>query len=166
LTWNNAPLALENVSAAWVDPLDSFPGWPGVPREWDVSRAVGEAYAAGTSLRLALYEDDWAYHSGKYFVSSDAGDWNEVGRPTLTVTWGRAVADLSKIAALTSGDQGTPITYTLSFLGSGNTLTLTDTLPPGLSEPGDFELEGTSVTPTYDSGQHRLAWSLSSTPPN
>jgi len=163
LTWNNAPLALENGSAAWVDPLDSFPGWPGVPREWDVSRAVGEAYAAGAPLRLALYEDDWAYHSGKYFVSSDTGDWNEVGRPTLTVTWGRAVADLSKVAAPTSGGQGTPITYTLSFLGSGNTLTLTDTLPPGLSEPGDFGLEGTSVTPTYDSGQHRLAWS--DTPP-
>jgi hypothetical protein len=158
LNWNNGPLAKENVSAAWVDPVDEYTD-PPIPWEWDVSRAVAEAYALGTPLRLVLYEADSAYHSGKYFHSSDVGDWNAEGRPTLAITWGRAVADLSKIAAPTCGDQGTPITYTLSFLGSGNTLTLTDTLPPGLSEPGDFELAGTSVTPTYDSGQHRLAWS-------
>ena len=159
LNWNNGPLAKENVSAAWVDPVDEYTGPPGIPWEWDVSRAVAEAYALGTPLRLVLYEADFAYHSGKYFHSSDVGDWNAEGRPTLVITWGRAVADLSKVAAPTCGDQGTPIPYTLNFLGSGNTLTLTDTLPPGLSEPGDFELEGTSVTPTYDSGQHRLAWS-------
>jgi hypothetical protein len=47
----------------------------------------------------------------------------------------------------------------LSFLGSGNTLTLTDTLPLGVSVPGSFELEGTRVTPAYDSSQHRLLWS-------
>jgi hypothetical protein len=88
LTWNSAPLAQENVSAAWVDPVDSFPGWPGIPWKWDVSGAVADAYASGTPLRLALYEADKAYHSGKYFVSSDTGDWNEVGRPTLTVKWG------------------------------------------------------------------------------
>jgi len=159
LNWNNGPLAKENVSAAWVDPVDEYTGPPGIPCEWDVSRAVAEAYVLGAPLRLVLYEADGAYHSGKYFHSSDVGDWNAEGRPTLTITWGRAVADLSKVAAPASGDQGTPITYTLSFFGTGNTLTLTDTLPPGLSEPGDFELEGTSVTPTYDSGQHRLAWS-------
>ncbi len=120
---------------------------------------MAEAYALGTPLRLALYEADYAYHSGKYFYSSDVSDWNAEGCPTLAITWGRAIADLSKVVAPAFGDQGTPITYTLSFLGTGNTLTLTDTLPPGLSEPGDFELEGTSVTPTYDSGQHRLTWS-------
>jgi len=32
-----------------------------------------------------LYEADSAYHSGKYFTSSDTGDWNEAGRPTLQV---------------------------------------------------------------------------------
>ena len=88
LTWNNAPLAAENVSQAWVDPI-TFPGWPGVVREWDVSRAVAEAYAAGESVKLVLYESDSAYHSGKYFVSSDTGDWNAEGRPTLTVVWGQ-----------------------------------------------------------------------------
>jgi len=163
LTWNNAPLALENVSAAWADPLDSFPGWPGVSREWDVSRAVAEAYAGGIPLRLALYEADGPYHSGKYFISSDTGDWNAEGRPTLTVTWGQAAANLEKASAPSHGHQGHSITYTLRFLGTGNDLTLTDTLPPGVSAPGNFELDGTSVTPTYDSDQHRLTWS--DTPP-
>ena len=31
LSWNSAPLAIENVSQAWVDPLEKFPGWPGLP---------------------------------------------------------------------------------------------------------------------------------------
>jgi hypothetical protein len=88
LTWNNAPQALENVSQAWVNPITQFPGWPGVERTWDVSRAAANAYAEGLPLRLALYSADSEYHSGKYFVSSDTGDWNEQGRPTLIITWG------------------------------------------------------------------------------
>jgi hypothetical protein len=88
LTWNNAPLASENITGTWVDPLPSFPGWPGVPRQWNVSRAVAQAYTTGQPLRLALYSADELYHSGRYFSSSDVGDWDEVGRPTLTVTWG------------------------------------------------------------------------------
>lgn len=86
LTWNNAPLARENVGAAWVDPLPGFPGWPGVPRSFDATRAVRHAYTAGEPLRLALYSADSAYHSGKYFVSSDTEDWNAVARPTLRIT--------------------------------------------------------------------------------
>jgi hypothetical protein len=157
LNWNNGPLAKENVAAAWVDPVNAYTD-PPIPWEWDVSRAVAEAYALGTPLRLALYEADYAYHSGKYFYSSDVGDWKAEGRPTLAVTWGRAVADLSKVVAPASGDQGTPITYTLSFHGTGNTLILTDTLPLGVGAPGHLALEGTSITPTYDSNQHRLMW--------
>ena len=88
LTWNSAPLAMENVSSNWAAPLAGFPGWPGAPRTWDVSRAVAQAYADGKPLRLALYEADSEYHSGKYFTSSDTGDWNAEGRPTLQVTWG------------------------------------------------------------------------------
>lgn len=88
ITWNNAPLSGENLSAAWVDILDGFPGWPGVPREWDVSRAAAQAYAADVPLRIALYSADAAYHSGKYFSLSDAEDWNAVARPTLEVAWG------------------------------------------------------------------------------
>jgi hypothetical protein len=85
LTWNNAPMAVENISRAWVSPLSSFPGWPGVSREWDVSLAVAQAYLNKLPLRLALYEADGAYSSGKYFVASDTGDWNAAARPTLRV---------------------------------------------------------------------------------
>jgi hypothetical protein len=87
LTWNNAPLAYENVGRARVGVTD-FPGWPGILRTWDISGAVAGAYATGGLLRLALYSADAAMHSGKYFVSSDTGDWNAVGRPTLVVEWG------------------------------------------------------------------------------
>jgi len=66
---------------------------------------------------------------------------------------------LEKTATPISGNLGTIITYTLSFFGDGSTRILTDTLPVGLSAPGNFELAGTSVTPTYDGGQHRLTWS-------
>lgn len=92
LTWNNAPLARENIGSGWVDPLPAFPGWPGVPRTLDVSAGVARAYAEGSPLRLALYSADSAYHSGKYFVSSKTGDWNAVARPTLIITLGTPVA--------------------------------------------------------------------------
>ena len=88
LTWNNAPPAAENITGTWVDPLPAFPSWPGVPRRWDVSRAVAQAYAAGHPLRLVVYSADSPYHSGRYFTASDIGDWDEAGRPTLTITWG------------------------------------------------------------------------------
>lgn len=88
ITWNNAPLAHENVGGSWVGVISDWPGWPGVPRTWDVSYAVARAYARGEPLRLILYEADAAYHSGKYFVSSDTGDWNLAGRPRLEVWWG------------------------------------------------------------------------------
>lgn len=87
ITWNNAPLAVENVGQSWVDviPAGGVP-WPGAARTWDLTWAVAQAYAAGqTTLRLALYSADGAYHSGKYFTASDTGDWNAVGRPTLQV---------------------------------------------------------------------------------
>jgi len=86
IAWNNAPLATENVAGSWVDPLPSTLPWPGAARTWDLSWAVAHAVAAGQPvLRLVLYEADGAYHSGKYFTSSDAGDWNATGRPTLQV---------------------------------------------------------------------------------
>jgi hypothetical protein len=70
-----------------------------------------------------------------------------------------AAHPLEKTASPTSGNWGTTIAYTLSFFGTGNALTLTDTLPTGVSAPGNFELVGTGVVPVYDSGQHRLTWS-------
>jgi hypothetical protein len=90
VTWNNAPLAKENISGKWVEPMDQPLVWPGVPYAWDISRAVAEAYANGTPLRLVLYSADGERHTGKYFSSSDTGDWNAVGRPTLNVVLGDA----------------------------------------------------------------------------
>ncbi len=92
LTWNNSPMALENVSQGWVPKVDCFGpsggSWPCTPRTWEVSQAVIEAYNSDQPLRLVLYSSDSYQHSGKFFSTSDAGDWDEVGRPTLKVTWG------------------------------------------------------------------------------
>jgi hypothetical protein len=88
LTWNNAPLAYQNFPGTWVDPVIDFPGWPGIPWEWDATAALVEAYSTGGPFRLALYSADSQYHSGKYFVSSYTGEWNSKARPTLIVTWG------------------------------------------------------------------------------
>ena len=54
----------------------------------NISLAVAQAYANGEPLRLVLYSADSDYHSGKYFVASGTGEWNAVGRPTVTVEWG------------------------------------------------------------------------------
>ncbi|MCB0209121.1 MAG: DNRLRE domain-containing protein [Anaerolineae bacterium] len=113
ISWNNAPLAVENVAAAEVDVIQDFPGWPGVATVWDVSYAVAEAYKNGTPLNLALYEADWAYHSGKYFVSAETGDWNAVARPTLKVTWGDAVFNLEVTPAVQHIKSGDTTTYTV-----------------------------------------------------
>jgi hypothetical protein len=94
LTWNNAPASQENYTGTWVDvykgPLP--PNWPTIPRyDWDVSRALADAYARGGPLRLVLYSADGGWgdgmHTGKYFVSSDTGDWNAPNRPALTVEY-------------------------------------------------------------------------------
>jgi uncharacterized repeat protein (TIGR01451 family) len=134
ITWNNAPMALENVSSTWVDPT-GFPGWPGIPHTWDVSRAVAEAYGMGTPLRLVLYEADEAYHSGKHFVASETGDWNEEARPTLRVLWGDATGTVDKTASSAIVMPGDTLTYTLTLVGSGQPMTVTDQLPTGVSAP-------------------------------
>jgi hypothetical protein len=87
LTWNNAPLALENYDAKWVNPLLNDPGPIGIPYEWSVTPAVASAYRAGQPLRLALYSTDEAYDSGKYFWASNRPDGEE-SRPTLVVVYG------------------------------------------------------------------------------
>ncbi len=85
LTWNNAPQVLENVARTWVDPLPA--GGPPVIRSWDLTAAVAEALTRGGPLRLALYSADSPYHSGRYFTTSDVGDWNAENRPALTITF-------------------------------------------------------------------------------
>ena len=161
LTWNNAPLAMENVGAAWVDPLAVFPGWPGVPREWDVSQAVAGAYATGEPVRLVLYEADSAYHSGKYFVSSNTPDWNAEARPTLTVVWGQGVyltKDARPVPAPSDAllGLGGTITYTLRVLTQGQAVTVTDDLPAGVSHPLAYTASYGPIT--YDSAARRLTW--------
>ena len=86
INWNNAPQAIENVSRAWVYPISSWP--PDVPYHWDLSYAVNQAYQAGIPLRLALYSADYPRHTGKYFWSSQVGDWDANSRPTLDITVG------------------------------------------------------------------------------
>ena len=93
ITWNNAPIAEENIAGSWVNVLTNFPGWPGVPINWDVTKAVQEAYQDNQSVSLALYSADGDYHSGKYFSSSDTEDWNAQARPTLSITWGNPAFD-------------------------------------------------------------------------
>jgi hypothetical protein len=97
LTWNNAPLAVENVSGSWVYPMENYPGLGGVPFQWDISPAVAQAYAAGAPLRLALYSADGDYHSGKYFTASDTGDWNAESRPTVRILWGDPITPTSQL---------------------------------------------------------------------
>lgn len=156
VTWNSAPLAGDYVAATWVNPLEvAPPPWPGIPRHWDVSGAVAEAYVAGQPLRLALYSPDSAFHSGKYFFSSDIGGGGE-GRPTLTVRWGSSVPSLAKAVAPTSGGEGDVVTFTLGIQGDGGTLALTDTLPSGLAV---VTWGGTYGSPIYDSAAHALTWS-------
>ena len=87
LTWNNGPLAIENVSQTWVEWLAEYPGWPGLPRTWDLSRGVADAYAEGQPLRLVLYSADSQRHSGKYFLTSEIDQYSVEGRPTLKVSW-------------------------------------------------------------------------------
>lgn len=92
LTWNNAPQAYENVSTAWANPEADYTAstipWPKYERDWDVSRAVASAYAAGQPLRLALYDGATEYNSGLFFTTSETENWNANGRPTLIISWG------------------------------------------------------------------------------
>jgi len=93
VTWNNAPLALRNYTRTLVQPIpetcDSVGSitWPCVPYDWDVTQLVTEAYQQGKPARIILYSADSDYSTGKYFTSSNTGDWNHAGRPTLTIRY-------------------------------------------------------------------------------
>jgi hypothetical protein len=96
LTWNNAPLAHENITGTWVESISEFPGFPGIPYTWDISRAAAQAFYNKEPLRLVIYSADGGYHSGKYFSSSYAGEPNNIARPTLNVIWGISTDILSQ----------------------------------------------------------------------
>ena len=154
--WNNAPLVKENVAATWIYPVPSFPGWPGNPYHWDATQAVAEAYAAGRPASMAIYGSDSAQHSSKYLTSSETGDWNTEGRPTLAVTWGQPQAVLHKQAWPVIVSKGDIVTYTLHWLGTGQPLTMTDTLPNGLSAPG--QISTNSGEASYSPPTRQVVW--------
>ena len=132
ITWNNAPLGVENVSRAFVDVVSSC-SWPCVPRTWDLTWAAAMAYSAGSpDLSLALYSVDAAYHSGKHFIASEEPDWNAVARPTLTIT-GRPPGRLDMGVAPPAPPTGAVVTFFLAITGTGESLSLIDQLPAGNS---------------------------------
>jgi uncharacterized repeat protein (TIGR01451 family) len=156
LTWNNAPLARENLTATWVNVItpDNNPGWPGVRYDWDATKAVAEAYAAGRPLNIALYTADTHFHSSKYFTSSETDDWNVEGRPTLTVQWGTAGPELSKSVHPVTAETGDVVTYTLSLTGADTEVYLTDSLPSGITYyPGSLTGDA-----NYDAGSNAVRW--------
>jgi len=163
LTWNSAPMARENISYTLVPLMPSgVPLDPGVPRSWDVSRAVAEAYASGDSLRLALYSSESPLNTGKVFWSSDHDEYPALARPTLTVVWGGSaaepMAEVNKtVWPATPPASGAPITYTIAVLGNGLALTLTDNVPTPLSFPGSVSLIGSGVV-SRDSSARRITW--------
>lgn len=150
--WNNAPLAQENISASWIYPLSSFPGWPGIAYQWNTTQAVAEAYKAGEPVNIALYASDTEQHSSKYLTSSETGDWNIQGRPMLSIAWGTSIPQLSLTANTTQAQPSQNITYTLTIRGSGDALTLRNVLPSGVSAPISF-------SPGLNYSPHQLTWS-------
>ena len=156
ITWNNAPLALQNMGGVLIVPLDAFADWPGIPYTWDATEAVAAAYAAGQPVSLALYDSAGGRNTTKYCTSSETGGWNLAGRPTLTVVWGEPFATIQKRAQPTNAQRGDTVTYTMNWLGVGQTVTVTDTLPVGLSTPTLIQANVGSAS--YDAGSRRVVW--------
>ncbi len=91
ITWNNAPMALENLNGTWVESLDpvTYPNYyanPPLPRTLDVSKAVADFYATGQPLNIAVWSADAPPHSGKYFYSVELEDPQY--RPVLEIVYG------------------------------------------------------------------------------
>lgn len=155
ITWNNAPLATQNISARWVSPrTDSGPDFPGVPYTWDATQAVAEAYAAGQPLNVAFYTPDTVFDSSKYFVSSEADDWVAVGRPTLTVTWGIPAPEMVKQVSRGSASLNEVLTYTIGLLGAGTTVHLNDPLPSAITYVNGSATGGAQ----YQATGQRITW--------
>jgi hypothetical protein len=157
ITWNNAPLARENLGGVWIAPLQQAAPYPGIPYNWDISRVVAAAYATGEPLRLAMYSASSPFHNGRYFYSSDVEDFNALGRPTLTVAWGASGASVNASVRPASANTGQIATFTISLLGSGNAMTLTNDLPASLSAPVAAP-SSSSGTISYDAANRRIAW--------
>lgn len=90
LSWNDAPIALENLAGCWGDRTGNMEtGWNALPLwEWDVTRAFAQA-SSQSEVSFALYSADSEYHTGKQFVTgADFPDWGDPGqRPSLEITY-------------------------------------------------------------------------------
>lgn len=53
---------------------------------------------------------------------------------------------------------GDTVTYTLAISGYEVSVTITDTLPSGVSAPTNIVVQGSDQIPVYDSGAHQLIW--------
>ncbi len=94
VSWNSTPGVAETGPVVLVQPMSGPVVWPGVAWQWDVSRLLASAYTQGkNSLDLVWYSADAAYHTGKYFTSSETGDWNVAGRPALLVRFADELDD-------------------------------------------------------------------------
>ncbi|NLE99444.1 MAG: PQQ-binding-like beta-propeller repeat protein [Anaerolineales bacterium] len=85
------------------------------------------------------------------------GDLFYIQNLVATIEAGLA-SGLRKTATPAAGDQGSTITYSLSFSGYIGPVTVTDTLPAGVSAPLGYDLMGTIVAPTYSADLRRLTW--------
>jgi hypothetical protein len=128
-----------------------------VAHNWDIARAVAEAYTAGEPLRLAIYSADDAMHSGRYFYSSDLEEYGAAGRPTLTIMWGDRTASVQAAARPVTAQYGHLVTYTITIVGSGRSITLTDNLPAAVSVPGPLQVVG-GGSASYRSAAHQVVW--------
>jgi hypothetical protein len=88
LTWNHAPLPLQNLASTRIGVYKvNPPDFNNLPAyQWDVSQAAAEASTNGAPLKLVLYTPAGAQHSGKYFLSSNS--YYAFDRPTLVVEYG------------------------------------------------------------------------------
>jgi len=158
--WNNAPMAGENLDVQRIEVLTAFPGWDNlVVYEWDVTKAVAEAYQAGQPVSLAVYDSASERNTSKYLVSSETGDWNAKNRPKLTIVYGADVPSVtvSKQVTPSSATNGSVLNYSLNWTGIGQPLVLTDVIPQGLSAPANLQVNTGTVV--YNAPTRTITWS-------
>lgn len=81
ITWDTAPVPVENIARTMVHPLPTTcvtPGFycsPGILYSWDVTQIVRRAQASGrTWASIVMYTGAGQYHSGKYFSSREGAE--------------------------------------------------------------------------------------------
>jgi hypothetical protein len=158
ITWNNAPLAFENVAMSWMDPIRGG-GFADPPKEyfWDASQAVAEAYAAGQPVSIAIYSSDVDQHSNRYLYGSEADQGLKAYRPKLVITYGAGAATLTKRVDVPRANSGDAVNYTLTWSGTGQAQSLTDTLPVGLNAPTNLTVN--VGTASYNAATRQITWS-------